>query len=335
MSQHGQLEERRLELSRMADGYRQASVLITAQHLGLFDVLSDGARMCDDLANELALDPRNLDLLLRALVGMDLLSVDNEHRFSLHGLAAEFLAPGAEYFMGDIIEHGYSLMKRWVRMEEVVRSGKPIPRETSGGRSPRELRAFIMGMQNISKLSAEEVADALDLRGVKRILDLGGGPGTYLYSILNRLPDASGAVLDLPDVVEIAQEQAEVEGVADRVDLIPGDMHSTHLGGPWDLIFIGNIIHSWGPETNQRLFQRCAEVLSETGRIAIKDFYLDETGTQPRSGALFSLNMMVNNAEGRSFKRVEVESWLRAAGLTPLGLHHVGTHSGVLVAGKG
>lgn len=335
MSQHGQLEERRLELSRIADGYRQASVLITAQHLGLFEALSGGARSCEELAMQLDLDSRNLNLLLRALVGMDLLSLEGEDRFALHGLAAEFLAPGAEFYMGDIIEHGHSLMKKWVRMDEVVRTGKPIPRETSGGRSPRELRAFIMGMQNISKLSAEEVADALDLRGVERILDLGGGPGTYLYSMLHRLPEASGAVLDLPEVVEIAQEQAEVEGVADRVDLISGDMHTTHIGGPWDLIFIGNIIHSWGPEMNQRLFLRCAEALSEGGRIAIKDFYLDETATSPRSGALFSLNMMVNNSEGRSFTRGEVEGWLRSAGLTPLGLHQVGTHSGVLVAGKG
>ena len=333
MSQHGQLHERRLALSQIADGYRQAATLNTAQHLGIFSALAEKEMDAGELATLLELDKRNLGLLLRALVAMDLLRIDEEQRFYLHGLALEFLTPGAEYYMGDIIEHGYDLMQRWVRMGEVVQSGKPIPRK-AGGRSPRQLRAFIMGMQNISKLSAEEVVDVLDLHGVKRILDLGGGPGTYLYGFLKRLPEASGAVLDLPDVVEIAQEQAVAEGMEERVDLIPGDMFSTDLGGPWDLIFIGNIIHSYGPETNRELVSRCAKALAPGGRLAIKDFFLDSTGTQPKNGALFSLNMMTANEEGRAYRRAEVEEWMLQAGLTIHSLHQVGTHSGVLVGGK-
>lgn len=333
MEQHGDLQERRLELSRISDGYKRAVALNTAQHLGIFEALAEGPMTVEELAARLETDPRNTGLLLNALTGMDLLQRDPGGRFTLHGLAEEFLTPGAEYYMGDIIEHAWGLMRRWVHMDDVVTRGKPMERP-SGGRSARQLRAFIMGMQNISKLSAEEVVDTLDLRGVTRILDVGGGPGTYLYAFLRHLPEATGAVLDLPDVVKIAEEQAVIEGVSDRAELIPGDMFSTHFGGPWDLVFLGNIIHSYGFEKNAGLVKRCAEALAPGGRLAIKDFFLDETATLPADGALFSLNMMNANTDGRACTRDEAERWMRDAGLTVTALHSVGTHSGVLVGRK-
>jgi SAM-dependent methyltransferase len=332
MKAHGDREARRLELAGIASGFEQSIALLTAVKLGIFSALSGGAKTTGELCEELKLAEREAGLLLQAVGGLDLLARDGEERWSLHGLADEFLRDGAEFYMGDILAHNHSMMQRWARMDEVVASGETLPRK-GGGRSQQELRDFILGMQNISKQSARELADGLDLRGVERILDVGGGPGTYLYELLRRRPDASGAVLDLPEVIEIAAEQREAEGMEDRAELMEGDMFETDLGGPYDLILLSNIIHSHPLERIRELLGRCAAALAGGGRLVVKDFLLDESGMRPAKAALFSLNMMIGNP-GRSYRREEIETVMRELNAEPAQYFGVGSHSAVLVGVK-
>lgn len=330
--QHGDREARRLALSELAGGYKASVAVLTAVELGLFQRLASGAAKADDLAQELDLEPAGLRYVLDALVGLDLLA-RSDAGYELHGPALEFLHPESDAYMGDILAHNYHTMQRWVRLAEQLR-GEVVKPQKGRERSTAELRAFIMGMQNISRQSAEEVADGLDLRGVKSILDLGGGPGTYLYSFLNRLPEARGALLDLPPVVEIAREEPQREGMLERVNFLEGSMFDVDYSGPYDLVFLGNIIHSWGREQNRELMARIASSLSEGGRLVVKDFFLDESRTLPPDAALFSLNMYVGTSEGRSYGEDEVRGWLADAGLNVVSRYRVGTHSGVLVAAK-
>lgn len=335
MSEHGSPDARRLALSDLSGGYKRASILLTANHLGLFRALAPAPLTADELAAHMETDRRATTLLLDALAAMDLLSRSQEGRYSLRGLAEEFLHPEAEHYQGDILNHGFYQMRRWAKLAEVVRSGDPAPKE--GGKRDRtrdELRAFILGMQNIAQRSAEETADALDLRGIASILDCGGGPGTYLHAFLRRLPEARGAVLDFPDVVDIAREQAEKEKMTGRVDYLPGSMFERDLEGPWDLVFLGNIIHSWGEEDVRTILRRSAEALASGGRLAVKDFFLDERGLAPEEGVIFSINMLVGTPEGRSYRRADVEAWMDEAGLDVVQYATIGSHSGLLVGMK-
>ncbi len=331
MNQHGDREKRRLELSRMADGFRVSVALLTAVHLGVFRVLSDGPSTAGAMAAELSLAERELDLLLKALTGLDLLALDGDGRYHLHGLSEEFLRDGAELYMGDILHHNYHLMRRWARMDEVVSSGKPLPRRE--GRSPDELRAFILGMQNNARQSALEAINGIDLRGVHSVLDLGGGPGTYLYTFLEQLPEANGTIMDFPQVIEIAREQCPRE-LKKRVTFLEGDIFEREFKGPWDLILISNIIHSNTLDGIRTLVSKSAAALSPGGRLVVKDFFLDDSRTIPAAAALFSLNMMISNP-GRAYSEGEIRKAMDDAGLVVTQKYNVGSHSAVLVGRKG
>lgn len=335
MFEHGDPIFRRTRLSDLANGFRQAAVILTAVDLGVFKALSAAPASLESLTQNLTLSRWGLEKLLLALVALDLVASEGD-LFMLHGDAEEFLREGAPGYQGDILRHNFHLLKRWAHLDEAVRQGtSPFQGEGKAERTPDELRAFIMGMENISRYSAEEVADGLMLEQTKSILDLGGGPGTYLYAFLTRLPTARGTILDLPPVIEIAREQTKIQNMTERVSYLAGDMHTIDLGGPYDLIFLGNIIHSQGAIANRQLCQRCAEALATGGQLVIKDFFLDETGTRPLSAALFSLNMLVGTVDGTSFRWADARQWLAEAGLAEVQSFRVAQHSGVLVGRKG
>lgn len=329
---HGNREARRLELSRLADSFQTSIALLTAVNAGIFHALSERPKSSEELCDELNLAERETDLLLHAICGMDLLANVNG-KWALHGLADEFLRTGAEFYMGDILAHNHHRMQRWARMDEVLASGKPIPRK-GGKRSPSELRDFILGMQNISKQSAVELADGLDMQGVSTVLDLAGGPGTYLYELLRRAPGSRGRLIDYEAVTEIAAEQRALEGMEDRAELVAGDIFDVEPEGEWDLIFLSNVIHSYTIEQIGELIRRWSVALTPGGRLVIKDFFLDESGSSPLGAALFSLNMMIGNP-GRAYRRSEIEAMGAEAGLTPASWFRVGSHSGVIVFRKG
>ncbi|HEX05002.1 MAG TPA: hypothetical protein ENH10_07595, partial [Bacteroidetes bacterium] len=125
---HGDQQTRRTQLSDLSNGYRASATIFSAIELGVFKALSNESKSADDLAADLDCSPRGLRILLDALTGLDLLLLDDV-RYSLHGLADEFLCLGKHGYMGDILEHNVAMMKKWVHMAEVVRTDKPIQRE--------------------------------------------------------------------------------------------------------------------------------------------------------------------------------------------------------------
>lgn len=325
----------RIALTDLAESYQSSIVLLTAAELGVFEFLHDhGASTAYTAAKELKSDPRNMKILLNGLVALDLLTM-KESKYNLTGTSLQFLTPSSRYYVGDILRHHRNLLKSWVKMLDVVRSGAPAyNKNDKDERTPDELRSFILGMDNISHITAQQIRDHLDFSDVKKILDLGGGPGTYLISFLEEAPKIRGTLLDRPNVIPIATEKISRAEMLDRIDFIEGDMFKADFGGPYDMVFLGNIIHSWGANENLQLLLKIKNALQERGRIIIKDFFTDSTGSQPPKAALFSLNMMVNTTDGQSWPMQIVEGWLMECGFTPISLFRVGAYSSVLVAEK-
>ncbi len=328
------LIERRDKFSERVGSFRQSAVILTANDLGLFEALSDRPLTLCELSGELKLPERGVSKLLLALAGMDLIQIENG-MYQLAGDAELFLKEGSDYYLGDIFRHNFRLMKRWTNMDEAIRLGKsPWAGAKRKEKSDADLRSFILGMENISRTAAEEVADSLDFSNIDTILDVGGGPGTYLYTFLRRNPQAKGAILDFPRVIEIAKQQTEKQGMTDRVSYIEGDMFEADFAGPYDMIFLGNLIHSNGEDAVKNLFRKCSKALNPNGKLVVKDFYLDDTGTKPLQAALFTINMFLGTEDGSAYKWSEVEEWMREAGLKQTDKFDTARHSGVVVGRK-
>lgn len=323
----------RTRLDALAHGYQNAFILLTANHLGVFRALRSGPRDAAGLAAELQVDARALELVLLALAAEAVLQRTPDG----FGLAPDFaplLLPDGATSLVAIYEHHFHLTARWAHLAEVVRTGRPAPRPADG-RGAAELRAFICGMADISRASSEEVAAKLDFSPFRRLLDVGGGPGTAALTFARLHPQLTCDVYDLPEVVAIAREEIARAGLAARVGTVAGDYFTDDLGEGYDCLYVSNIIHSLGPDGIVALFAKARRALVPGGTLMVKDFYLDDSRTRPASAARFAVNMLVGTEAGRSYTLTETGRRLADAGFGAIRAIDVATTSGVLLGRAG
>lgn len=162
-------------------------------------------------------------------------------------------------------------------------------------------------MHNIAIFKAKDVIRAINLKGVKTALDLGGGPGTYAIEMAKK--GVSVTLFDSPETVKIARELINRSGVK-GIKFIEGNFLSDDLGKGYDLIFISQVLHAYSGDDNIRILEKCMKSLNSGGRISLHEFYIDKSRTYPVQSALFSINMLVNTEGGRCYSPSEIKKWL-------------------------
>ncbi|MGC1454101.1 MAG: methyltransferase, partial [Nitrospirota bacterium] len=179
----------------------------------------------------------------------------------------------------------------------------------------------IRAMHNNAVVRSKEVVGAMDLRGVKTALDLGGGPGTYSMELARR--GIAVTLFDLPEAIGIARKIVKASKVK-NIEFIGGNYHSDEIGINYDLVFISQILHSLSKNESLALLNKSRNALGPKGKIAIHEFYLENNRASPVPGALFSVNMLVNTAAGRSYTSEEMRAWLKATGFKGIGTKVLG-----------
>jgi len=306
------------DLMDITSAYWQSRALLTAVELDIFEALADGAMTPDDLAAKLGCDGRALGLLANSLAGLGVLN-KCDGKLTNSAFAREHLVESRGGTMVGYLRHHGLLWRHWTALTDAVRTGEVERTEFKGG----EVRAFIMAMHTTSSHWGGRVADHIDLAGVERLIDIGGGSGDYSYEILRRVPEATAVIFDREEVVPITMECAEMAGVADRVSTVAGDYWEDDLGEGFDLAIISNILHSANPDGCVTILSKAEQCLKPGGRVVIHEFVLSADGTEPAYAALFSLNMLTAGNDGRSYSRPELEEYLGKAGFSDV--RHVRT----------
>jgi hypothetical protein len=183
-------------LVELSGGYWKACALQAGVKLRAFTVLGDDALSGADAARAMGVSERGGAMLLNALAAMGLL-VKREDRFANTPSSRRLLCEDSEAYAGHILMHHHHLMGSWARLPEAVAAGAPV-RERSSHADDQTRESFLMGMFNLASELAPRVVPLIDLSGRKRLLDLGGGPGTYAIHFCLHNPDLEAAVFDLP-----------------------------------------------------------------------------------------------------------------------------------------
>lgn len=309
------------EFAKLWGGFRASRVILTANNYRVFDHLKT-PKIAEDIARAISADPRATEILLDAVTALGLLKKSN-NKYRNTELARKFLLKDSPLYQGDMLRHADSLWKSWSGLDEVVRTGLP---NRSGG---RDYGSFIRAMHNNAVIRAKGAVSAVDLKGVRRALDLGGGPGTYSMELALRKIDVT--LFDLPEAVAIAKELVSEEGIK-NINFVAGDFHVDDIGSGFDLVFISQIVHSLSIEEAQALIEKARNALSPKGRIVIHEFLLEKDRAHPVPAALFSVNMLVNTPAGRSYTIKEMREWLAKAGLKAVRTTALGET--VVVTGK-
>ena len=291
------------EFARLWGGFRASRVVLTANNFAVFEHVRTMAT-ANDVARAIGLDLRATEIMLDALTALGLLKkTGNKYRNT--EMARQFLLKDSPWYQGDMLRHADSLWKSWSGLDEVVRSGLP---NRSGS---RDHESFIKAMHNNAVFLAPDVIKAIDLRGVKKALDLGGGPGTYSMELARR--GIAVTLFDLPNTVEIAEKLIAESGER-HIDFIRGDFYSDDFGSGYDLVFISQIFHSLSADDSLLLLKKARDAMNPNGRVAVHEFLLEKNRASPVPGALFSVNMLVNTTSGRSYTPQEVKAWLLQTG---------------------
>ena len=182
-------------------------------------------------------------------------------------------------------------------------------------RDEEEVRAFIWGMHAIARDLAPKVAAKLDLKAVRHLLDLGGGPATYAITFAQANPELKATVFDLPMPIEIARENIAKNGLTDRVDTLAGNFLKDDIGTGYDFIWISQILHSHDEAQCKLIIAKAVAALTPGGTLAIQDFYLNADGASPTGAAMFGVHMLAVTPRGRAYTHGEVAEWMQAAGL--------------------
>ena len=317
----------------LATAFQRSRVLLTAWELGLFTALAEEPRTAGEVAASIGTDTRATDRLMNALCGLGLLE-KRDGRFTNSAVAARFLVKGRpDYAAG--LGHTNNLWTTWSALTETVRSGAPPPRPSVGERGDEWLRPFIAAMHWRARWSAPAVVGELDLTGVSRVLDVGGGSGAFAMAFVKAGAGISAVVFDLPAVVPLARGHIQTEGFMARIDTVAGDYLTDELPGGFDLVFLSAVVHSNSAAENERLIRNAAGAASRGGRVVVQDWLMSEDRTSPPAGALFALNMLVGTEAGDTYTEAEVRGWMEQAGLGPLESRHLrGGGGGLLIGWK-
>jgi SAM-dependent methyltransferase len=298
----------------ISDGYAASRTLQAAVNLGLFEVVGDEGVTAEEAARRSGTDPRGVELLLNALAALMLLEKKGEV-FRLTQASRMYLVPDSPKALAGMIRFDSRLWEVWGGLEETVRTGRPAQRTEMFQSDPGETSLFIEAMDSLVRArgDAEYLARNLRFDGVRKLLDIGSGPGSYPIAFCRAHPPLKAAIFDLPGTLEVTGRFVREAGLDDRIDLLPGDYNRDPLPGGFDLVFLSNIIHGENESRNRQLIRKIHGALRPGGRVMIKDHILDETMTRPAAGAIFSILMLLTN-EGRDYAFHEVREWLSGAG---------------------
>jgi SAM-dependent methyltransferase len=307
-------------LFQMVIGKWISKAVGTVVELGVPDQLAKGARRSSDIARAAGASEDGIYRLLRALASVGLFAETGDRRFKLTPLGHYLRSDHPQSIAGyaHFTAHD-STWRPWGELAYSVRTGQPAFDKVFGepvfeylAKTPDAAAVFDAAMTSISTTEARAAADAYDFKGIQTLMDVAGGHGLLLATVLQQHKKMRGVLFDLPHVTAGAAATFARTGVSRRVRVESGDFFQELPAGA-DAIIMKHIIHDWDDDSAARILQACHRALGPKGKVLIVDPVVP-TGNTPHYGKLLDLEMLVLTPRGRERTKTEFASLLRRAG---------------------
>jgi len=293
--------------------FMESRVFLTAAELDIFSLLVKDTMSAEEVADRIQATVRGVTILLDALAAMGLLE-KKERKYHCPEEAVPFLSKDSPASIMPMVRLMTGGWKRWSDLTEIVRRGtkKTRPLEFDGGESEQE--AFIRAMHVIAYRAAPGIVAAVKPGKAEKLLDIGGGSGSYTQAFLEAFPGMSATLFDLPKVIALAKKRLALSGVRDRITFVAGDFYKDELPAGHDIALLSAVIHQNSPGQNIELYRTIHRALRPGGRLVIRDHVMSPDHTRPARGALFAVNMLVVTPGGSTYSFDEIREGLKAAG---------------------
>lgn len=266
--------------------FMESRIFLTAAELDIFSLLSIHPMSAQEIADKIQVTLRGITILLDALVPMGLLKKKDD-KYYCPAEVASLLSRDSPTSIMPMVMLSVGGWKRWSNLTEIVRYGLQRARP-SAFESSSEQETFILAMRTIASRLSPAIIAAIKPLGAKKLLDIGGGSGSYTQAFLEAYPDMKATLFDLPAVIKIAQKILTDTDLIDRITFVPGNYYKDELPKDHDLALLSAIIHQNSPEQNIELYRKIYRTLEPGGRLIIRDHIMSPDHTQPIGGALFA-----------------------------------------------
>jgi hypothetical protein len=284
---------------QMVIGKWISQALGTVVEIGVPDQLAKGARRCSDIAREAGVSEDGLYRLLRALASVGLFIESSDCRFKLTGMGQLLRGDHPESFAwyARFVAHD-STWRPWGQLGYSVKTGMPAFDHVFNAsifehlaRNPEVAAVFDSAMTSISATEARATSDAYDFKGIETLMDVAGGHGLLLATVLRRHQRMRGVLFDLPHVAAAAATFARA-GITGRVRIESGDFFKELPSGA-DAIIMKHILHDWDDDSATRILHACHRALGSRGKVLIVDPVVP-SGNAAHYGKLLDLEMLLN-----------------------------------------
>jgi hypothetical protein len=304
---------------RMIACFWISRAIYIAARLGVADLLKDGPRHSEELAQAAGMHARSFYRVLRALASVGVFAEDEQGRFALTPLAATLRTdvPGSlrAFAISLLDEDHYAA---WGEVMHSLKTGE-VAFDHCFGMDVWQYRAghpeaggiFDEAMRSFSSVVNAAVVESYDFSSIGRIVDIGGGDGSLITSILQANPSVQGVLFELPHVIAGARWCIERAELTERCAVVAGDFFSSVPAGG-DAYILKWVIHDWDDERGAALLRNCRQAMAEDGRLLLVEAVIPMDNS-PSFHKFMDLNMLVMTG-GRERTEVEYRTLLEAAG---------------------
>jgi SAM-dependent methyltransferase len=297
---------------QIAQGFMASKHLFAASELGLFEALGEGPTDLDGLAARTGLTRRTARISADAMVALGLLE-RNGAAYANTLLTATFLSGATAADMRP-------LLKFWDKLSYPVWSdlagalGRSRPAHEIFEIDDELVPIMSAGIEAATAGACRALPGAAGLPAGSRVLDIGGGTGSWAIALAATDPALSATVLELPEVAEVAQERLRTTPFFDRVDVQAGDLVNGQLPRGYDAFLMANVVHYFNSETNQSILRRIRAAAEPGARLLLADFWTDPTHSEPLPAALMAGEFAIHMNDGDVYSVEEAGTWLATTG---------------------
>jgi hypothetical protein len=299
------------QILQLATSFMATRYLVAAVEVGMFEALGDVALDLDDLAAQIAVPTRTARICADAMVALGLLERDGA-LYRNSAAAGTFLGGRSARDLRPFVRSMDRAYPVWAEFTEAIREGRGPGFITR--LDPAAQRVYSAGVESVSVGSARALADSYEFDRHRRLLDLGGGTGSFLVPILERHPAIECGLFELPQVVPLARDNLKAYESGGRVQFYEGNLLQGQLPAGYDAFLLANVVHIFTPEHNRDLLARVHASAPSGARLLLVDFWTDPTHTQPFFAAIMAGQFLLSGGEGDVYSEDEIRDMLTATG---------------------
>jgi hypothetical protein len=296
---------------RLASGFMATKHLFAASELGLFEALADSPTTLDGLAARTGLTRRAARISADAMVALGLLEREGG-TYRNTDVAAVFLSGRGPADLRPLLRFWDKISyPAWAELAEALAKG---PSKEIFELDDRLQEVASAGIDAILAGPAAALPKTFDFSRQRRLLDVGGGTGSWSIAVAQVYPHLEATVFELPAVADVARRRIAAAGLASRIGVVVGDAMAGALPPGYDVFLLANLIHYWSPDENRSLLRRVRGAAEPGSSLLLADFWTDPTHTKPVQAALMAGEFAVHLRNGDVYSVEELRGWLDETG---------------------